>query len=119
MSVLATHAMGRPVLFASLALAGFLVAGRAETLPAENRAATFTEWQILDAKAGHVVGFVDFMASLLTMDVIYIGEEHSHRSQYKAGRRMLQALVGRTPHPAPGLAMFGWGGQAGMDDSSK
>src|SRR5439155_1336379 len=65
MSVLATHAMGRPVLFASLALAGFLVAGRAETLPAENRAATFTEWQILDAKAGHVVGFEDFMASLL------------------------------------------------------
>ena len=115
MSVLATHAMGRPVLFASLALAGFLVAGRAETLPAENRAATFTEWQILDAKAGHVVGFEDFMASLLTMDVIYIGEEHSHRSHIEAALRILLALVDRNRKPALGLEMFGWDGQAGLD----
>src|SRR5207245_6744208 len=115
MSVLATHAMGRPVLFASLALAGFLVAGRAETLPAENRAATFTEWQILDAKASHVVGFEDLMADLLTADVIYIGEEHSHRSHIEATLRILQALVDRNRKPALGLEMFGWDGQAALD----
>src|SRR5213594_758257 len=115
MSVLATHAMGRPVLFASLALAGFLVAGRAETLPAENRAATFTEWQILDAKAGRMVGFEDLMADLLTADVIYIGEEHSHRSHIEATLRILQALVDRNRKPALGLEMFGWDGQAALD----
>src|SRR5947208_17085963 len=95
MSVLAPHTMGRPILFASLALAGFLVAGRAETLPAENRAPTFTEWQILDTKAGHLVGFQDLMASLLTMDVLYIGEEHSPRSHLEATVRILQALGDR------------------------
>src|SRR2546425_12757388 len=108
MSVLATHAMGRPVLFASLALAGFLVAGRAETLPAENRAATFTEWQILDAKAGHLVGFEDFIASPLTMDVIYIGEAHSHLSHIHTPLRILQALVPRNRHPPLGPRMFVW-----------
>ena len=107
--------MGRPILFASLALAGFLVAGRAETLPAENRAPTFTEWQILDTKAGHVVGFEDLMASLLTMDVIYIGEEHSHRSHIEAALRILQALVDGNRKPALGLEMLGWDGQAGLD----
>ncbi len=113
--MLATHAMGRPVLFASLALAGLLVAGRAETPPAENRAQTFTEWQILDAKAGRMVGFEDLMASLLTADVIYIGEEHSHRSHIEAALRILQALVDRNRKPALGLEMFGWDGQAGLD----
>src|SRR5437660_12876322 len=111
MSVLAPHTMGRPILFASLALAGFLVAGRAETLPAENRAPTFTEWQILDTKAGHVVGFEDLMASLLTMDVIYIGEEHSHRSHIEAALRMLQALVEGNWNPVIGREPRGGVGQ--------
>src|SRR5712691_4676350 len=107
--------MGRPVLFASLALAGLLVAGRAETLPAENRAPTFMEWQILDAKAGRMVGFEDLMAALLTADVIYIGEEHSHHSHIEGALRILQALVDRNLKPALGLEMFGWDGQAGLD----
>ena len=70
--------MDRPSLLASLALAGWLVACLAHTPPAENRVPTFTEWQILDAKAGRMVGFEDLMADLLTADVIYVGEEHSH-----------------------------------------
>src|SRR2546428_12030192 len=117
MSVLATHAMGRPVLFASLALAGFLVAGRAETLPAENRAATFTEWQILDAKSGHVVGLEGLMASLLTMDVICIGAAHIHRSHSEAPLGILQALVERNRKPALGPEVFGWGRQGGRGHS--
>src|SRR5437667_10287319 len=114
MSVLATHAMGRPVLFASLALAGFLVAGRAETLPAENCAATLTEWQILDAKAGHVVGIEDFMASLLTMDASYLTEEHSHSSHVEAAPRIPQARADPNRQPALALEMFGWERQAGL-----
>src|SRR5213594_1480653 len=115
MSVLPTQAMGRPSLLASLALAGWLVACLAHTPPAENRAPTFTEWQILDAKAGRIVGFEDLMADLLTADVIYIGEEHSHRSHIEATLRILQALVDRNRKPALGLEMFGWDGQAALD----
>jgi len=115
MSVLPTQAMGRPSLLASLALAGWLVACLAHTPPAENRAPTFTEWQILDAKAGRIVGFEDLMADLLTADVIYIGEEHSHRSHIEAALRILQGLVDRNRKPALGLEMFGWDGQAGLD----
>ncbi len=113
--MLARHTMGRSVLLAWLALGGLLVAGRAETQSAENRVPTFTEWQILNAKAGHVVGFEDLLADLLAADVIYIGEEHSHRSHIEAALRILQALVDRNRKPALGLEMFGWDGQAGLD----
>jgi len=107
--------MGRPSLLASLALAGWLVACPVHTPPAENRAPTFTEWQILDAKAGRMVGFEDMMADLLTADVIYIGEEHSHRSHIEAALRILQGLVDRNRRPALALEMFGWDGQTGLD----
>src|SRR5213593_1883665 len=115
MSVLATHAMGRPSLLASLALAGFLVACLTQPPPAENRVWTFTEWQMLDPKAGRIVGFEDLMADLLTADVIYIGEEHSHRSHIETALRILQALIDRNRKPALGLEMFGWDGQAALD----
>src|SRR5438128_10091167 len=65
--------------------------------------------------ADHVSGFEDFMASLMTMEVIYIGEEHSHRSHIEAALRILLAPVDRNRKPALGLEMFGWDGQAGLD----
>src|SRR5437867_11761742 len=117
MSVLATHAMGRPSLLASLALAGWLVACLAHTPPAENRAPTFTEWQILDAKAGRIVGFEDLMADLLTADVIYMAEEHSHRSHTEAALRTLHDPVARMRKPARGLETLARDAQAALAHS--
>ena len=71
--------MGRSRLFALLALAGLIVAGPTDTLPAEESAQPFQEWQILEAKTGHPIGFEDMLADIASADVIYIGEEHSHQ----------------------------------------
>jgi len=107
--------MGRPFRLASLALAGLLGAGLAKTLPAEESAQPFQEWQILEVRADRPISFTDLLADLVTADVIYIGEEHSHRSHIEAALRILQALVDRNQKPALGLEMFGWDGQAGLD----
>ncbi|HZC68528.1 MAG TPA: ChaN family lipoprotein [Nitrospirales bacterium] len=107
--------MGRPFLLALFALAGSLFAGLAEPLPAEESAQPFQEWQILEVQASRPISFKDLLADLATADVIYIGEEHSHRSHIEAALRILQALVDRNRKPALGLEMFGWDGQAGLD----
>jgi uncharacterized iron-regulated protein len=107
--------MGRPFRLASLALAGLLGAGLAKTLPAEESAQPFQEWQILEVRADRPISFTDLLADLVTADVIYIGEEHSHRSHIEAALRILQALIDRNQKPALGLEMFGWDGQAGLD----
>ena len=107
--------MGCPFLLALLMLGGWLGAGPSETLPFEESAQPLQEWQILDGKADRPISFKDLLADLATADVIYIGEEHSHRSHIEAALRVLQALVDRNQKPALGLEMFGWDGQPGLD----
>ncbi|TLY23912.1 MAG: hypothetical protein E6K64_07995 [Nitrospirae bacterium] len=110
-----TTVMGRLFLLASFALTGLLGACLAKTLPAEESAQSFQEWQILEGKTGQPINFKDLLADLAAADVIYIGEEHSHRSHIEAALRILQALLDRNQRPALGLEMFGWNGQAGVD----
>ena len=107
--------MGRPFRLASLALAGWLGACLGQTLPAEENAQPFQEWQIVEVKADRPISFTDLLTDLANVDVIYIGEEHSHRSHIEAALRILQALIDRNQKPALGLEMFGWDGQAGLD----
>jgi len=107
--------MGHPFRLASLALAGWLGAGVAQPLLAEESAQPFQEWQILEVKTSRPISFTDLLTDLATVDVIYIGEEHSHRSHIEAALRILQALIDRNQKPALGLEMFGWDGQAGLD----
>src|SRR3989441_7475278 len=107
--------MGRPFRLASLALAGWLGACLGQTLPAEDNAQPFQEWQIVEVKADRPISFTDLLTDLANVDVIYIGEEHSHRSHIEAALRILQALIDRNQKPALGLEMFGWDGQVGLD----
>src|SRR2546425_11703863 len=104
--------MGRPFRLASLALAGWLGACLGQTLPAEENAQPFQEWQIVEVKADRPISFTDLLTDLANVDVIYIGEEHSHRSHIEAALRILQALIDRNQKPALGLEMFGWDGQS-------
>src|SRR2546425_11530029 len=87
--------MGHPFRLASLALAGWLGTGVAQTLLAEESAQPFQEWQILEVKTSRPISFTDLLTDLATVDVIYIGEEHSHRSHIEAALRILQALIDR------------------------
>src|SRR2546425_10399100 len=100
--------MGRPFRLASLALAGWLGACLGQTLPAEDNAQPFQEWQIVEVKADRPISFTDLLTDLANVDVIYIGEEHSHRSHIEAALRILQALIDRNQKPALGLEMFRW-----------
>src|SRR5437899_687036 len=109
--------MGRPFRLVSLALAGWLGACLGQTLPAEENAQPFQEWQILEVKTSRPISFTDLLTDLATVDVIYIGEEHNHRSHIEASLRILRALIDRNQKPALGLEMFGWDGQAGLDHS--
>src|SRR2546425_7752123 len=104
--------MGHPFRLASLALAGWLGTGVAQTLLAEESAQPFQEWQILEVKTSRPISFTDLLTDLATVDVIYIGEEHSHRSHIEAALRILQALIDRNQKPALGLEMFGWDGRS-------
>jgi len=67
--------MGHPFRLASLALAGWLGAGVAQTLLAEESAQPFQEWQILEVKTSRPISFTDLLTDLATVDVIYIGED--------------------------------------------
>jgi len=107
--------MGRPFRLVSLALAGWLGACLGQTLSAEENAQPFQEWQILEVKTSRPISFTDLITDLATVDVIYIGEEHNHRSHIEAALRILRALIDRNQKPALGLEMFGWDGQAGLD----
>src|SRR2546428_13548792 len=106
--------MGHPFRLASLALAGWLGAGVAQTLLAEESAQPFQEWQILEVKTSRPISFTDLLTDLATVDVIYIGEEHSHRSHIEAALRILKGFIDSNQKPGLGLGMFGRDGQAGL-----
>lgn len=96
------------------ALAVLLAVLLPDSLPADTPPA-FQEWQVLEVRTGRAIGFEDLASTLNTADVIYIGEEHRHRSHIEAALRILQALRDRNRLPLLGLEMFGWDGQGALD----
>jgi len=77
--------------------------------------ASFTEWQIIDTATGQRVSFDQWMALLLQQDLIYLGEEHHNRFHVEAAIRLLTRLKAEGRIPVLAMEMFGWDGQAGLD----
>lgn len=96
------------------ALAGLLVVLLADSLPADTSQA-FHEWQVLEVRTGRPISFEELASQLGAADVIYIGEEHRHRSHIEAALKIIHALLDRNRLLLLGLEMFGWDGQAGLD----
>ena len=76
---------------------------------------TFHEWQVIDVKAERPVLFEEWVATLLEKDVVYLGEEHRNQWHIEGALRILRALLQHGRNPTIGMEMFGWDGQAGLD----
>lgn len=72
----------------------------------------FEAWQVLDVQTGHAIAFDEWVKVLAMQDVIYLGEEHRNRWHIEAAVRVLQAMIDSGRLPLLAMEMFGWDGQA-------
>jgi len=77
--------------------------------------ALFKEWQIIDTATGQPVPLDQWTTLLLQQDIIYLGEEHHNRFHIDAAVTLLRRLKAEGRTPALGMEMFGWDGQAALD----
>jgi uncharacterized iron-regulated protein len=77
--------------------------------------APFKEWQIIDTATGQPVSLDQWTALLLQQDIIYLGEEHHNRFHIDAALTVLRGLKTEGRTPALAMEMFGWDGQAALD----
>ena len=108
--------MRRLILHGLIALACWLVLLSPESLPADgDPSPAFHAGDVLDVRTGRPTTFDQLTTELTAVEVIYLGEEHQHRSHIEAGLKILSALLKQDRRPVLGLEMFGWDGQAGLD----
>lgn len=73
-------------------------------------------WQILETRTGRTLLFEEWLKILEQHDIIYLGEEHHNSFHIQAALKILERLVADGVEPTIGLEMFGWDGQAALDD---
>jgi uncharacterized iron-regulated protein len=81
----------------------------------DGRHAPFKEWQVIDTATGLPVSLDQWTALLLQQDIIYLGEEHHNRFHIDAATTVLQRLKAKGRTPVLAMEMFGWDGQAALD----
>jgi len=89
-------------------------AGSSASLQDRNHA-PFKEWQIIDTATEQPVSLDQWTALLLQQDIIYLGEEHHNRFHIDAALTVLRKLKAEGRTPALAMEMFGWDGQAALD----
>ena len=77
--------------------------------------ALFKEWQVIDTATGQPVPLDQWTTLLLQQDIIYLGEEHHNRFHIDAAMTVLRRLKAEGHTPALAMEMFGWDGQAALD----
>lgn len=75
----------------------------------------FKEWQVIDTATGQPISLDQWTPLLLQQDIIYLGEEHHNRFHIDAALTLLRRLKSEGRTPALALEMFGWDGQATLD----
>jgi uncharacterized iron-regulated protein len=88
---------------------------RSSPAPQEGRHVPFKEWQIIDTATGQAISLDQWMALLLNQDIIYLGEEHHNKFHIDAAMTVLRRLKAEGRVPALSMEMFGWDGQAALD----
>ena len=87
------------------------------SLSADTAASTpaFEAWQVLDVQSGRAIAFDEWVKVLALQDVIYLGEEHRNQWHIEAALKVLRAMFDSGRHPVLAMEMFGWDGQAGLN----
>jgi uncharacterized iron-regulated protein len=81
----------------------------------DGRHAPFKKWQVIDTATGQPVSLDQWTALLLQQDIIYLGEEHHNRFHIDAAMTVLRRLKAEGRTPVLAMEMFGWDGQAALD----
>lgn len=104
------------VTLAKILLLGFLIVCSAHSSAAEEQPSRhFDVWQVLDVKSGHPIAFEQWITVLSAQDVIYLGEEHRNQWHIEAALKVLRAVIDNGRHPVLAMEMFGWDGQAALN----
>ena len=88
---------------------------RSSAASQDGRHAPFKEWQVIDTATGQPVSLDQWTALLLQQDIIYLGEEHHNRFHIDAAMTVLRRLKAEGRMPVLAMEMFGWDGQAALD----
>ena len=88
---------------------------KSSTSSLDGHHALFKEWQVIDTATGRPVTLDQLTALLLQQDIIYLGEEHHNRFHIDAAVTVLRRLKAEGRTPALAMEMFGWDGQAALD----
>jgi uncharacterized iron-regulated protein len=88
---------------------------RSSLAPQEGHDVPFKEWQIIDTATGQAISLDQWTALLLKQDIIYLGEEHHNKFHIDAAMTVLRRLKAEGRVPALAMEMFGWDGQAALD----
>src|SRR5688572_16225664 len=91
------------------------VGARSSAALQDGHHALFKEWQIIDTATGQPVSLDQWTVLLLQQEIIYLGEEHHNRFHIDAALMVLRRLKAGGRTPAMGMEMFGWDGQAALD----
>jgi uncharacterized iron-regulated protein len=75
----------------------------------------FDVWQIWDVTSGHTIAFEQWITVLSAQDVVYLGEEHRNQRHIDAALNILRAIIDHGRHPTLAMEMFGWDGQAALN----
>lgn len=75
----------------------------------------FAVWQVLDVKSRYPIPSEQWLTVLAAQDVIYLGEEHRNQWHIEAALQVLRALFDKGRRPVLGMEMFGWDGQAALN----
>lgn len=73
-------------------------------------------WQVLETQTGRVVSSSEWLKDLENYEIIYLGEEHFNKFHIEAALRVLDQVFSDGIQPTIGMEMFGWDGQAALDD---
>lgn len=89
--------------------------GRSAAASQNEHHARFKEWQLIDTATGQPVSPDQWTALLLQQEIIYLGEEHHNRFHIDAAMTVMRRLKAEGRTPALAMEMFGWDGQAALD----
>jgi uncharacterized iron-regulated protein len=100
-----------------LLLGIFLLSPFGSSLCADTDApmSVYEAWQVLDVQSGRAIPFDEWVKVLALQDVIYLGEEHRNQWHIEASLKILHAMLDSGRHPVLAMEMFGWDGQAGLN----